>query len=123
MATMRDRQRFDAIRRRYFAASERQSRLEDDFRRKYGSSSPPDAWLTKGEYERQRAIDRAIDKEYEAMFALLDRISPRSWRAKVAAWWVLERLSFEDAITEGPLSVIPQAGFGWEKAEIERFSA
>jgi hypothetical protein len=116
------RESFEAIRRRHSAAQERLAKIEDALRRKYGQTNPPSSWMTAGEYDKRERAQAAVSKEWDKMFDLLDDISPRSWRSGVAAWWIVEKLSFEDATTLGPLSETPQPGHGTTIREVERFA-
>lgn len=117
---MSHEEKFEAIRRRYLAAAERRSQAADSVRLRYGPSGY--VYATKAERERRDRADAAMSRESDKMFALLDKVSPRRWRSGVAAWWVMERLSWEDAITTGPLSTLPQPGYGTTVKEIERFA-
>ena len=115
-------QKFNAIRARYVKATERLEAFEDVLRRKYGQTRPPASWITRGEEQKRESIYAAQSKASDAMFALLDAISPRNWHTGVAWWWVMEKLTYADATTDGPLSVIPQPGYGTTQREVERFA-
>lgn len=119
---MTQEQKFNAIRERILKAHERRDGFEDSMRRKYGETRPPQAWMTRAECAKDDSLDRAVSKGWDAMFALLANISPRSWSTGVAAWWVAEKLTYADAITDGPLSVVPVPGFGTTQREVERFA-
>lgn len=122
--TKRDQERFHAIRRRYVQAAERRAAFQTDtLLKRYGQTRPPQAWLTRTEADKLDRYDRAIDRETFAMFDLLDRVSPRYWRAGIAAWWVVEELTWEDATTTGPLAVVPRAGYGTTQGWAARFAA
>lgn len=118
------RERFAAIRRRYLAAKER----ENNYRLaillpKYGSLRPPTSWLTRTEIARLAQLDRAQDREGDKFCALLDKIGGRNWRTHAPYWWVLEKLTFEDATTTVQLAEIPPAGYGYRPDDMQRFAA
>jgi hypothetical protein len=120
---MSKEERFMSIRKRYMDATERENVYRTDvLLRRYGKMHPPSTWLTRTEENKLATLNRAQGKAMDAMFSLLDDISPRYWRAGVAAWWVMENLSYADAINAGPLSVIPQAGYGSTTRDAEVFA-
>ena len=115
-------QKFHSIRARAVKARERLEAHEDTLRRKYGQARVPSAWMTRTEDAKREALSAAQSKAWDAMFALLADISPRSWSAGVAAWWVVEELTYADATTTGALSVVPKPGYGTTPREVERFA-
>lgn len=66
--------------------------------------------------KRTRAM-AAYDKAGSRMFALLEA-SPRSWREGVPAVWVVENLSYADAVRpkSDPLSVEPPCAYGYTRS-------
>jgi hypothetical protein len=119
---MTNDKKFAAIRERYDKSQERLGAIQDVFLKKYGLTSPPSSWLTKGELAKLTAAHAAETKEHDKMFALLDDISPRNWRSGIAAWWVLNHLTYDDAITRGPLSTTPTAAYGYSVRSAEQFA-
>jgi hypothetical protein len=114
--------KFNSIRKRVLAASERIDAHEDALRRKYGQTRPPAAWLTRTEDRKRETLYAAQSKAWDDMFDLLDIISPRQWRSGIAAAWVAEHLTYEDATTTGPLSVVPTPGYGSTQRSVEQFA-
>jgi hypothetical protein len=119
----RDRARFEAIRARWVKAcdAERAYRL-DVLLSRYAKTNPSSSWLNATERRRIDAFRRAQDRASDAMFELLDRIGGRYWRSLIPHNWVMEELSYEDAITRGALSVVPPCGYGAHPREVERFA-
>lgn len=114
--------KFESLRRRHVRSAEREQEFRAGLLRKYGTLTPPGAWLTRTEEARLDSFDRVQCAVADEFFNLLDVISPRRWRTGVAMWWIIERLSYADAITSGPLSELPQAGYGSSQREVERFA-
>lgn len=122
--TSPDRARFDAIRRRYMAAVDRERAYRMDvLYERYRDRAPSRSWMTNSEITRLERFRAAQDREGEKMFALLERISPRDWRSGVPYVWVMESLSFEDAVTDGALSTVPDVAYGQTEADVRRFAA
>lgn len=119
----RDQDRFLAIRARWVRArdGERAYRL-DVLLSRYGKADPPSRWLTATERRRLDVFRRAQDRASDAMFALLDRIGGRSWRSLVPHQWVMDELSYEDAVTRDALSVIPPLGYGARPSDLEHLA-
>jgi len=120
---MNRRERFAAIQRRYAVVQEREATLEGCFLRKYGTCRPSSAWITRGEQDKIDAIGRAADREINAMFALLDEVSPRHWRSGAPFHWVMTSLTWDDAITGERLSVVPPAAYGYSTRDAEAFAS
>lgn len=120
---MNDRQRFESAQRRYREAEERRETFRRAMLAKYGRLDPPRAWMTRGEIDRLERIRRAEDRAGDALFAVLDRVSPRGWRSGPPFAWVMTELSWEDAATSGALSAVPPCGYGARPRDMERFAA
>jgi hypothetical protein len=106
-----DRRRWDELHAAYAVA-----RTEaDDFRlqlnRKYGSDSNPGwrTWLSKGDSDRLERLEAKVNRVGDKIVDLLVRVSPRgeAWLSGVPAWWIRERLTWEDAVrpADEPLSI------------------
>ncbi len=120
---MTDREHFERIRARYLAAKQR----EDAYRLevllpKYGQMRPQRGWLTRTELKKLETVRRAQDREYDRFFLLLDRIAGRDFRNGVPWVWVMENLTYEDAITKGQLSVVPPVYYGGTERGAEEFA-
>lgn len=120
---MTDRQRFESARRRYREAEERRETFRCAMLAKYGRLDPSRAWMTRGEVDRLERVRRAEDRAGDALFAVLDRVSARSWRSGPPFWWIMTELSWEDVTTSGALTVIPPCDYGSCPRDMERFAA
>ena len=118
-----DRARFERIRARYLAVEDRRTALEASFLRHYRKHAPFDHELLTSERQRRDAIRVAGDKVGDAMFALLDRISPRPWRTGVPYTWIMLHLTWDDATTAGALTVTPPPAWGASHNDVARFAA
>ena len=67
----------------------------------------------------QRANTRAVDR----FFALLDTIGGRQFRSGVPCHWLIEKLTYEDAVTRGQMSAVPPPAWGCSDADMPRFAA
>lgn len=119
---MTDRQRFDSIRRRWLTARDREHAIRGELARKYGRQDPPRTWLTKTEEGRLDRARHTQQRASDAMFWLLEDVSPRSWMALVPHHWVMESLTWEDATTAGVLSVVPPCGYGACRRDMEELA-
>jgi hypothetical protein len=113
---------FDRIRSRWMQVQARRDAHRSAMLAKYGRHDPPRSWMNKGESARQDAILAADLRETERMCMLLDRVSPRNWRAGVPAHWLMSELTWEDAITSGRLSVVPPVAYGMTPRDVDAFS-
>lgn len=120
---MTDEQRFNAIRARWVASRDKEHAYRFDvLLRKYAMAYPPSSWLTRGEIAHLDRFRRAQDRESTKFFVLLDRISPRNWHEFVPHAWVMEHLTWADAVTRGALSIVPPAGYGSRRSDVEAFA-
>ena len=62
---------------------------------------------------KYEVLRRAEDRAEARFYAYLKAISPRNWDHGIAASWLIDGLSYPDAVTRGPLSVVPPAAYGW----------
>lgn len=75
---------------------------------------------------QEAKLDHLREKETEAadaVFAWLDEHSPRCWRTGPPMHWVCGELTEADALTSGPLSVVPPPAYGSAHREMDRFAA
>jgi hypothetical protein len=79
-------------------------------------------YAPQGKRTSLEALEARRDKACEALYALLDTISPRSWRSTVPCSWVMDRLTFADATTRGQLTDIPQPAYGYMPQDTVRFA-
>lgn len=59
-------------------------------------------------------LARAERRAWERFWEYLHAISPRDWSAGIPCHWLIDGLRYNDAVTYGPLSVVPPAAFGWD---------
>lgn len=118
---MTKRERFDAARRRVLKAGAAESAHDEKLRRKYGPGLSG-SWLTAKEYKERERLAARVNDSWDAMFALLREISPRNWESGIAAWWVVEELTYEDARANGPLSATPVPGYGYTAKDVAKFA-
>ncbi len=120
MATKADQTKFHKLQGQFRALDERRDSLLRAAEIKYGPRGIH--YASKAEQKTVDALSAKINKVTDAYFALLDRVSPRSWHYLVSAWWVRSRLTWHDAITTGPLSTIPEGSYGSDLRELQRFA-
>lgn len=86
-------------------------------------SDAPYLYATKAQQDRLSTADRSERTACGHCFAWLDQCSPRKgWRQGVPLWWVRERLTYNDAITAGPLSEVPPPAYGSTPGASVRFA-
>lgn len=117
-----DKAMFEGIRARYLKVAERREAWRHKMFDKYRTWTFYSHQLLASERKTQEAIDVAESKLSDAMFALLDRVSRRHWRSGVPQAWIMEHLTWEDAITEGRLSVTPPCAWGTMPSDAVRFA-
>ena len=128
------RAKFESIRKRILAARAKYDELEERARIRDRLPPRPEPrpgtrWLDQklgfemGWHKRLKPSEKRgleplrarLNQANKEMYDLLDRISPRDWwQSGVPAWWIAEKLSFEDAIrpTSEPLSETPPLAYG-----------
>lgn len=79
--------------------------------------------IRKSEANRLERLDAADTKAQDAFFAWLDEHSPRCWRSHAPACWIVEELTFDDAVSDGQLATIPPCAWGYAPSDMVRFSA
>jgi hypothetical protein len=118
------RTKFYAAREAWLKAKERTDTLIRDAESKYGA--PYYVTLSYKHRGIEARINAAREREMakeQVLFGILDTISRRDWRTGAPAGWILRELSFEDAITRGPLSVVPPPAYGSCVYQMQRFAA
>jgi hypothetical protein len=121
MASTRDRNRFLDLQRRWIDAYGEYETMRWRLREKYG----PHTWdyhYSAAERRKLDSLSRRMDRLVASMYRLLSRISPRDWSHVVPTRWVMSELSFEDAITDGAMSVIPNPAYGYTREDARRFA-
>lgn len=115
--------RFHALQERWRIAEEKREAFRYRLFDKYRSFTVYDHEMTKAERTKRESLQRAADKIGEALLTLLDEVSPRRWRSGAPYHWIMEHLTWADAITAGPLSVIPPPAYGMVPSDMRRFAA
>jgi hypothetical protein len=115
MASAADKKRWDKLHADYAKASEARLQIEIEYDAKYGRGNRQ--WWPRGAQTKFDKLRERQDKIGEQITELLLRISPRGdrWLSGVPAWWLYERLTWEDAIRPAnePLSVVVPGAYGY----------
>lgn len=110
MATKADYIKFQKLRANFVKARDEHISFDTKLRMKYGPGSLF-TMMSGSERKKMDSIRAKMDKASNDMFELLSRISPRNWEIGVPLHWVMMDLSWEDAVTSGPLSSVPEGGY------------
>lgn len=62
-------------------------------------------------------LHRAESRAWERFYAYLEAIAPRDFGRGFPCHWLVDGLRFEDAVTRGPLSVVPPLAWQWTQAD------
>lgn len=117
MVTTADSRRWDDLHASYATARAAVKDYESSLRPKYGYSDPNwRSWITRTERAKFERLEARADRIGDKIVNLIVQISPRgeAWLSGAPAWWIRERLTWEDAIrpTDEPLSVEVPAPWG-----------
>jgi hypothetical protein len=101
-ATATDKARWDKLRASYVQKREAARDFERGLRVRYGADYGSHGWrqwITRGEKTRLEKLEAAADKVGDKITEMLPKISPRgdAWYTGAPAWWIREKLSWEDA--------------------------
>jgi hypothetical protein len=116
------RARFESIKRRYAKVQERMAAFNEMLYERYKIPNPPRGWLRDSENRKKDEIRERESEIEDEFFNLLDQISPRSWRSGISAAWTINNLTYDDAVTEGPLSMLPEPGYGSSESDARLFA-
>jgi hypothetical protein len=86
---------------------------------KYGGSVH---WASRGERSRLEQLDRRASKDCDRLHAYVSAISPRDWTQGIPSRWVVDCLTYADAVTRGPLSRVPDPAWGYTEAYARQFA-
>lgn len=113
MSTATAREKFDALRLRYLAKQSKVDEQRAMFWSKYGGEYK-DHWLTRGERKKLDKLRESAEVASRAFTDHLATFSPRDWTYGVPVHWLLEKLTFEDAVRSvgEKLSVVPPMSYG-----------
>jgi hypothetical protein len=124
MPTAADKRRFETAQARYRAAYDaRETFRLEVLARKYGTRTPSESWLLKGERDKLERYQSAMDRASDALFSVLDTVAPRHWRSTVPHHWIMTELVWADAVTEDELSVTPPPAYGASTRDVACFAA
>jgi hypothetical protein len=119
-ATKKHQTRFNKLRAKYQAITTARDEFRSTLAAHYGVNFQR-SWLKPSEQRKLAAFAARADMVEEDFFTLLDAISPRSWRSIVAVSWIMESLTFADAVTAGAITAEPTGGYGATLADLNRF--
>jgi hypothetical protein len=119
---MATRKQFDAARAAYLKASEK----EKVYRRevllaRYGRHDPPRDWLSSAERNKIAQFRTMQDRAFDRLMTIIDAVSVRNWHTTVPQHWIAEYLTWEDAITTGPLAHRPPPAYGCTERDVTAF--
>jgi hypothetical protein len=112
------REQFEALRAKALAAKAKHEHLRAEATARYRHY----LYAPAAQRDRIEGAHKALRKAEERFYAHLHKISPRQWTVGVASRWVVESLTFEDAVTEGVLSVMPDPAWGFSAADLATFA-
>lgn len=117
-ATKADHVKFHKLRAQFIEADAAREEYERALSLKYQKAH----WASTTERKKLEALVKKVSVYYDRFFALLYDISPREWRG-VPAYWIVEKLSWDDAVTTGPLAVRPPPGRGYDDRDLDALVA
>lgn len=108
------RAKFENLRRRYIGARAALTDAQLELGWRYGHARGWESYLKAAEKRKLERLRAATDRESGKFFDYLESISPRDWSYGVPSHWVIEQLSYDDAVrpVEEPLSVVPPLSHG-----------
>jgi hypothetical protein len=113
-----DHARWDKLRAQFLAAHEAARAQEIEMRVRYGDANWRH-WASKSDRNKLDKLRERERKIGDKIMALLLRVSPRgdAWRTGAPAYWIYEKLSWEDATrpVNEPLSVVVPAPYGADR--------
>jgi len=80
------------------------------------------SYATRTLQNRLAVLDRAERRHWDRYFKYLTAISPRAWDQIIPCSWIREALTYADAVTDGTLSVVPPAAYGYTQEDSRRFA-
>lgn len=119
---MASRTEFERLWRSWKTAWANEQAFVAVLRHKYHWSDYPINQTNRTERARLERLEERERAVYKKCMGWLDAHSPRSWHSLVPVWSICEQLTFEDAVTDGPLSVVPPPAYGCSQRELEGFA-
>ena len=80
------------------------------------------AYCGRLESARINRLQDRLSKATDRILDWLDEHSPRNWHVGTACHWICTELTYDDAVTSGPLSAVPQLAYGMTRHD-ERWLA
>lgn len=122
MATAADKKRWDDLHAAYAQKNEDRLAYEIELGSKYGHNFQSQ-WLTSAQRNKLEKLRDAKDKIGDKIVELLVRVSPRGerWLQGVPAWWIREKLTWEDAVrpVNESLSVVVPGAYGYPDGYVQ----
>jgi hypothetical protein len=115
-------QRFEHLQARAKATADQCRDYAIDLRVKYGDAYYR-GWIGGKEKRRLDQLQRADTRETDRFVAFLVTIQGRDFRRGVPQHWLLDNLTYADAITTGKLSQTPPPAYGYSIGDSQRFAA
>lgn len=114
---MTDRERFEKLQEKWKNAWvkvwKQKGFLESKYRDWHNASMTDRRKVIK----MQDAENAASDKFFE----FLDTIATRNFRSGAPIYWILQNLTYDDAVTYGPMSCIPDLAWGCHESSLDKF--
>lgn len=114
-------QRFTDLQAKWRAAAKAQRDMRIDLAVRYGQGNA--CYAKFAERKRLEILDRKERRAGDRFVAFLTTISARDWCSGVPLSWLRESLTFSDATTRGPLSVVPSPAYGYTDRNMQSFAA
>ncbi len=113
--------KFTRLRERWLKGKAAWQLYYDKLASKYGPNFQR-SWITAAELRKLDELHARQIKLQDRFFELLRSISPRDWDRGISVYWILSQLTYEDAVTSGELSVMPQRAIGYSEQETSQFA-
>lgn len=96
--------------------------MADGLRRELNAKHQQYQFAPKTQQKRLEKLDKAAYKAREKILDWLAKNSPRDWCKGIPFWWSYRKLTYEDAITSGQLSVTPEPAYGYSQLDSQWFA-
>ena len=107
-------------------SKEEWDKMQSDWRAADAAVHDYQATLTgrtsKAENIRYYQLCKARERVHDKIYKWLAEHSPRDWERGVPMYYAPSTLTYEDATTDGPLSVVPPPAGGYSKNDMVRFA-
>lgn len=116
MHTKADHAKFEKLREQHREAAAAAWDARSALSLKYGPNG--ERWAKASEKAKLEKLTKKDETIRDRFFELLDRISPRTWRG-VPSHWLMDKLTWEDAVTHGPLTHRPPPAYGYSERDLD----